>query len=280
MIEFYLFPRQPGEIEQGRVQKMRRARVHQRTEHDLPPTGAVLFPSVEDLLDLLALQPVLRAAQVAGDDRIVHRAGKAFAIVFGHMGKGAQHEEIAFLVQQFRRHRGHAPAMARAAGGEVIFSFWGWEASREGLFRAAEVGLKANAILFSLMALIGIMEPSVLGHALYRLKIPIKLVHLFLFTVRYIDVFYKEYKTMRMAMKARGFVPRTDLHTLRSIGYLVGMMLVRSLERSDRIMEAMKCRGFDGRFYILDTMKSGPRDRIFAVVSAVTLLGLLAVGYL
>ncbi|MCZ4283024.1 cobalt ECF transporter T component CbiQ [Kiloniella laminariae] len=164
--------------------------------------------------------------------------------------------------------------------GEVIFSFWGWEASREGLFRAAEVGLKANAILFSLMALIGIMEPSVLGHALYRLKIPIKLVHLFLFTVRYIDVFYKEYKTMRMAMKARGFVPRTDLHTLRSIGYLVGMMLVRSLERSDRIMEAMKCRGFDGRFYILDTMKSGPRDRIFAVVSAVTLLGLLAVGYL
>ncbi len=163
--------------------------------------------------------------------------------------------------------------------GETLFSIWGWDASREGLYRAAEVGLKANAILFSLMGLLGIMEPSVLGHALYRLKVPVKLVHLFLFTVRYIDVFYKEYKTMRMAMKARGFSPKTDLHTLRSIGYLIGMMLVRSLERSDRIMEAMKCRGFDGRFHILNDMKAGQRDLFFGLAVFITMLGLLIVEY-
>ncbi|WP_120497885.1 cobalt ECF transporter T component CbiQ [Kiloniella sp. EL199] len=163
--------------------------------------------------------------------------------------------------------------------GETLFSVWGWDASKEGLYRAAEVGLKANAILFSLMGLVGIMEPSVLGHALYRLKVPAKLVHLFLFTVRYIDVFYKEYKTMRMAMKARGFVPRTNIHTLRSIGYLIGMMLVRSLERSDRIMEAMKCRGFDGRFHILNSMKIETRDRIFAGCAAAVILSLIAVEY-
>ena len=123
------------------------------------------------------------------------------------------------------------------------------------------------------------MAPSTLGHALYRLKVPVKLVHLFLFTVRYIDVFYKEYKTMRMAMKARGFIPRTDLHTLRSIGYLIGMMLVRSLERSDRIMEAMKCRGFDGRFHILNDMKITQRDRIFSFATALIMVGLLAVEF-
>jgi cobalt/nickel transport system permease protein len=32
---------------------------------------------------------------------------------------------------------------------------------------------------------------------------------------------------------------------------LVGMLLVRSFDRSKRIMQAMNCRGFKGRLYIL-----------------------------
>jgi cobalt/nickel transport system permease protein len=81
-----------------------------------------------------------------------------------------------------------------------------------------------------------------------------------LFTVRYLDVISREYKRMRKAMKARAFIPRNSWHTWRSFGYLVGMLLVRSLERSERIYAAMKCRGYCGKLYLFDTMEWQKRD--------------------
>ena len=73
-------------------------------------------------------------------------------------------------------------------------------------------------------------------------------------------------------MKLRGFRPRMDRHTYRAYGYLVGMLLVRSLDRSDRIVAAMKCRGFRGRFYLLDHFAFSVRDALFGAASMVVLL--------
>ena len=82
-----------------------------------------------------------------------------------------------------------------------------------------------------------------LGHALGHLHVPRKLAHLLLFTVRYLDVLDREYRRLRAAMKVRSFRPRMSLHTYRAYGYLVGMLLVRSFDRSERMLAAMKCRG-------------------------------------
>ena len=49
-------------------------------------------------------------------------------------------------------------------------------------------------------------------------------------------------------MRARGFRPRTSRHTWRSYGNLMGMLLVRALERAQRVEEAMLCRGYNGAF--------------------------------
>ena len=66
-------------------------------------------------------------------------------------------------------------------------------------------------------------------------------------------------------------------HTYRAYGYLVGMLLVRSLDRSERIVAAMKCRGFRGRFYLLDHFAYSLHDLGFAVtgVALLLLLGLV-----
>jgi hypothetical protein len=90
---------------------MRGAGVHQRAEHHLPPAGAAPFPVVQKRLDLHPLQPVLRPAQVAGDDRIAHRAGESVAIGLRHEGQRAQDQKIALLVSQLRRHRRQPPAV-------------------------------------------------------------------------------------------------------------------------------------------------------------------------
>lgn len=160
--------------------------------------------------------------------------------------------------------------------GEALFFLFGFPFTFEGLLRAVEIGLKANAVILMLMVLVGTLEPVTLGHALHRLKTPETLVHLLMFTVRYINVLHQEYQRLRGAMKVRSFKLRNSLHTYKSIGYLVGMMLVRSVDRSERILAAMKCRGFNGSIPLLGAMHFSARDGVFAVVSAL-LAGTLVV---
>jgi len=171
--------------------------------------------------------------------------------------------------------------MPPATPDDILFSLWGFPASQQGLDKAILIGLKANAIVLMAMTLVGTMEPVVLGHALYRLKLPHNLVLLMLFTVRYIDVIHEEYQALRRAMKMRGFQSKANLHSYRSFGYLVGMMLVRSMERSERIMQAMKCRGFAGRIEILDNLRFRTADAVFLVVMLAVLVALYTVelGY-
>ena len=51
-------------------------------------------------------------------------------------------------------------------------------------------------------------------------------------------------------MAIRAFRPSFSLHTMRSFGALVGMLLVRALDRSERVYNAMKLRGFSDRFRV------------------------------
>ncbi|MCC6489895.1 MAG: cobalt ECF transporter T component CbiQ, partial [Candidatus Hydrogenedentes bacterium] len=102
------------------------------------------------------------------------------------------------------------------------------------------IALKANALLLILTALLTTMEFTQLGRALHALRVPSQLTTLLLLTGRYIAVLQYEYGQLRRAMRVRAFTPRTDMHTMRMLGYLVGMLLVRGLERSERVLQAMK----------------------------------------
>ncbi|MFT4080823.1 cobalt ECF transporter T component CbiQ [Rhodomicrobium sp.] len=162
--------------------------------------------------------------------------------------------------------------------GEPLFSVAGLPASREGALLGATILLKANAVVLMILALLSSMEPALLGRAMNRLRLPSKFVLLFLFTLRYIDVLGREYRRLRTAMKARGFRMRCDLHTWRSVGYLVGMLLVRSIERSERIVVAMRCRGFNGTFPALtENAALSWRDGAFAGLSLGVCVGLALV---
>lgn len=160
--------------------------------------------------------------------------------------------------------------------GDPIFTLWGLDASWQGLWKAIEIALTANAVILALMVLVGSMEPVTLGHALHRMGCPETLVHLLMFTVRYIEVLREEYLRLRAAMKVRGFRPTTNWHTYRSFGYLIGMMLVRAIERSERILAAMKCRGFSGRLLLLHDFSMSRRDHVFAAGMGAMCLGLIA----
>lgn len=159
--------------------------------------------------------------------------------------------------------------------GEPAITLAGIDASEAGLRLSLAILLKANAVVLMMLALLGSMEAVVFGQALRRLGLPEKLVQIYLFTLRYLDVLHREYRRLRTAMRARAFTPRSNRHTWRSLGYLVGMLMVRSVERSERIVAAMRCRGFDGSFPVLDVPTRFRRaDRVFAalVLAALSLV--------
>lgn len=149
--------------------------------------------------------------------------------------------------------------------GDPLVIVSGAEYSREGAAWAGRIALRANIVFLMLMAFLATMEPMTAGHALQRLRLPNRLVLLMMFTVRYIEVFEREYLRLRQAMRVRGFQPRLDRHTLRSFGHLVGMLLVHAFDRSERIQQAMKCRGFTGKFHTHRHMRAQKSDWAFAV---------------
>ena len=73
---------QTGEVEHTRIMQMARPHGGERMGHHLPHARLLLLPLVQHLLHRHALQPVLAAAEIAGDNRERHRLGKLRQIVF------------------------------------------------------------------------------------------------------------------------------------------------------------------------------------------------------
>jgi cobalt/nickel transport system permease protein len=147
--------------------------------------------------------------------------------------------------------------------------------SRPGVWLAAKITMKSNAIFLAFIALIATMNLSTLGQTLYRLGIPTKLVYMLLMTYRYLSVIEQEFDRLHRAAMIRGFRARTNLHTYRTYAYLTAMVFIRAWSRAERVYQAMKCRGFNGRFHSLQP-PSMPSGIGFSITMSLFVAGLLA----
>ena len=151
------------------------------------------------------------------------------------------------------------------SGGEAIAAWGPLEVSRAGTLLTLLVTVKSNAIVMTFLALVATMDSPTIGYALERLRFPSKLV--FLFPYRYLHVISDEWHKLHMAARLRGFVPRTNMHTYRAFGNMLGMVFVQSFDRSVRVYEAMILRGFSGRFQSVTAFRATSRDAVFAVAA-------------
>lgn len=170
--------------------------------------------------------------------------------------------------------------MPLSSGGRQLGTVGPFPYGADGLRLALTIAAKGNAIVLLLIALAGSLDINTVGHAMSHFCVPDKLTHLLLFTVRYLDVLRREYHRLRVAIEVRAFRPGVNMHTYRTYGRLAGMLLVRSLDRSERVVAAMKCRGFHGHFYLLDHFHYSRRDALFAAVAAAMLAGIARLEWL
>ena len=161
--------------------------------------------------------------------------------------------------------------------GRAVLNVGPLDASAQGFARAAIIACKVSASVLTVVVLLGSVEAMRLGAALHSLRVPEPIVRLFVLTVRYLSVIGGEARRLQEAMRARAFRAGSNRHTWRSYGNLVGMLLVRALDRAQRVEEAMLCRGFSGRFPWQEAAPLARSDKGFMAL-ALTLAVLISVA--
>lgn len=147
----------------------------------------------------------------------------------------------------------------------VVFGRLDWlSLNLRGLRLAATIAAKAVAVTLLMEPLLSTAPLPVTLHGLSRLGAPDVVGQMVLLSHRYLHVFRHEARRMSAGMQVRGFRKRTDLHTLRALANFLGMLFVRSFERTERVFDAMRARGYKGRFPEPDVSALQPKDLVVA----------------
>jgi cobalt/nickel transport system permease protein len=96
--------------------------------------------------------------------------------------------------------------------------------------------------------------------AAHALRLPGGVVQVAQLAYRYAFLLFDEARRVRLALRTRGFRPRTRVHTFRTLGHVAGAVLVRGGDRAEAVAAAMQARGFDGTYRTLTPFHTTTTD--------------------
>jgi cobalt/nickel transport system permease protein len=124
----------------------------------------------------------------------------------------------------------------------------GWET-------AAAIAVRSTAAFLAALWLVSTTPFERLLQGLSRLGMPRLFLLLLAFTLRYLYVLFDELARMKTAQRARTFQRQSAWRSWMSTTQLVGILMIRALNRSERIHAAMISRGWRGRMETLDDVR-------------------------
>lgn len=146
------------------------------------------------------------------------------------------------------------------APGPTFYNYGWFHVSENGLRLCVLVTLKANAIVCVFLALIAPLSITRVCGALKKLRVPDKLIWLFLLMDENVRVFLDRLKALREGTKLRGFKARFNLRSYKVIASLVAILLINAADRAEKIHEATLLRAYSGKLPLLDRESFGVRD--------------------
>jgi cobalt/nickel transport system permease protein len=123
--------------------------------------------------------------------------------------------------------------------------------------------LKFTLTAGSVLVLIASTGFNAVCMALEKMGVPRIFAVQLLFLYRYIFVLIDEASRMANARSLRSFDGKGK--GVRVFGYLLGHLLLRTVDRAQRIHLAMLCRGFDGEIKLNRRLEAGFKEVIYAV---------------
>lgn len=132
------------------------------------------------------------------------------------------------------------------AGETVILRLGPLAMRQEGVLAVLLIGTRFISILTIGIVLFSTGRFMDVVGALHALGLPSILADMMTFFYRYLHDIAKNMSTMQVAMRLRGFQigGRLRWHAIVSLASLVGSLLVRSYEQSERVYRAMVLRGY------------------------------------
>lgn len=128
----------------------------------------------------------------------------------------------------------------------------------------ASIFLKCGLTVVVSILLISTTGMVKLAEALRMLKVPKIFVLQLLLTYRYISVLLEEVSRMLTAYSLRA--PNQKGVNRKALGSFVGQLLLRTMDRAERVYESMNLRGFDGEYNTGNNPKMSIKDVTYMTV--------------
>lgn len=165
------------------------------------------------------------------------------------------------------------------SGDSIIATFGPLTLRAEGAAAATGIALRFLSIFALVVVFLGALPLTHLIGALRGLGLPALLVDMALLTLRHIEDLRHDLARMQIAMRLRG--GQVWLARLRSTGWLLASLLLRSHARSERIYHAMILRGHGASGAALpDTSAVSRSDKIVLAMLFALAASLLAIEHL
>lgn len=111
--------------------------------------------------------------------------------------------------------------------------------------------IKSFLSVLLMASLIVSTDERELLHGLRKMYLPKILVSMIFLMYRYIFLIRDEFKTGQLAINSRVF--EKSYKTInKKLAFLIGNVLIRSIDRAESVYRSMESRGFDGNFYIIE----------------------------
>jgi cobalt/nickel transport system permease protein len=135
---------------------------------------------------------------------------------------------------------------------------------------------KTYLCVMAVLILVSVTPLAEITAAMRRLRIPGIFVAMFEMTYRYVGVLFAEAYSMRTAYTLRSGGVKGI--AMRDMGSFVGQLLLRSIDRADRVYSAMMCRGYTLHTVQHDGKKIKWQDILFCVIVCMLLITLRVIN--
>ena len=130
-----------------------------------------------------------------------------------------------------------------------------------GMQSCVSILFKTCLTVMAVLLLVSTTTMRDLSCQLLRLHVPEIIVMLVTMTYRYLSILLAEAATMHTAYLLRA--PEEKGIAMRRMGSFVGQLLLRSIDRAERVYLAMKCRGFHGTLGLAETRPATASDYFY-----------------
>jgi len=130
---------------------------------------------------------------------------------------------------------------------KINFGAYKLAASYEGVIIVGSIFIKAITSILLVLSLTETTPKQDIFNGMNQIYIPKIIIKIIELTFNYFVIILEEFKRVIRAQRARGFKAGKsilNIYTLKTIGYTIGHIFIRSLDRSERIYAAMVSRGY------------------------------------